>query len=107
MDTESLLHSLNAHKVRYVVIGATAFLASDITETDPPLKYSVSRGLLKKVQMQGGMPQPGYPVRWVQAYWRYAAAMHPSARRADGYPGRPTWQRGLFQQPVRSAHASE
>ncbi len=25
MDTESLLRSLNAHKVRYVVIGATAF----------------------------------------------------------------------------------
>ncbi|MBM3135580.1 MAG: hypothetical protein FJZ89_09940 [Chloroflexi bacterium] len=25
MDTESLLKSLNAHKVRYVVIGATAF----------------------------------------------------------------------------------
>ncbi len=25
MDTESLLQSLNAHKVRYVVIGATAF----------------------------------------------------------------------------------
>jgi hypothetical protein len=25
MDTESLLHSLSAHKVRYVVIGATAF----------------------------------------------------------------------------------
>jgi hypothetical protein len=25
MDTESLLLSLNAHKVRYVVIGATAF----------------------------------------------------------------------------------
>lgn len=25
MDTESLLRSLNAHKVRYVIIGATAF----------------------------------------------------------------------------------
>jgi len=25
MDTESLLHSLNGHNVRYVVIGATAF----------------------------------------------------------------------------------
>ena len=25
MDTDSLLRSLNAHKVRYVVIGATAF----------------------------------------------------------------------------------
>jgi hypothetical protein len=25
MDTESLLHSLNAHRVRYLVIGATAF----------------------------------------------------------------------------------
>ena len=25
MDTESLLKSLNAHKVRYVIIGATAF----------------------------------------------------------------------------------
>ena len=24
--------------------------------------------------MQGGAPQAGYPVRWVQAYWRYAAA---------------------------------
>ncbi len=57
MDTESLLQSLNAHKVRYVIIGATAFPTSDITETDAPLNYSVSRGLLKKVKMQGGMPQ--------------------------------------------------
>jgi hypothetical protein len=58
MDTESLLQSLNTHKVRYVVIGATAFPASDAIETDPLLNYSASRGLLKKVQMQGGMPQP-------------------------------------------------
>ena len=34
----------------------------------------VSPRLLKKTQMQGGTPEAGYPVRWVQAYWKYVAA---------------------------------
>ena len=38
--------------------------------------------LLKKAQMQGGLAQAGYPVRWVQTYWRYvAASAEPNQRR--------------------------
>ena len=32
--------------------------------------------------MQGGTPQPGYPVRWVQAYWRYAATSSEADQRS-------------------------
>ena len=48
------------------------------------LNNSLSPRLLKKVQMQGGTPEAGYPVRWVQAYWRYVAA----SAEAGGAPSR-------------------
>ena len=38
--------------------------------------------------MQGGLPEAGYPVRWVQAYWKYAVASAEAGHthRDDGYP---------------------
>jgi hypothetical protein len=35
------------------------------------------------VERQGGAPSSGYPVRWVNTYWRYVAASPPIS---DGYP---------------------
>jgi hypothetical protein len=91
MATEGPLQSLTAHKVRCVVIGATAYPASDIIETDPLLKYSASRWLLKKVQMQGGMPQPGYPPQVGPGVLEV---------RRNERRDAPTPQMGAFQQPA-------
>jgi len=60
------------------------------------LKNPLMPRLLKKTQMQGGATHPldGYPPRGTHRRWvggvlgLYAAAPHPSARWADGYPVR-------------------
>jgi hypothetical protein len=84
-------------------------LPSAVSQREPLGPSQPSR-LLKKVQMsldvardrerverQGGLAQAGYPVRWVQAYWRYVAANVEAWRGTQSKAGHPSeWVPGRW-----------